>query len=77
MNKPQLLDVIQLTADIFKFSLRKGEQGTIIEDYQDGIFEVEFTNKKGEATAICSIHQDNFVVVWSSQSEQWLTPLTA
>lgn len=75
MNKPELLDVIELITDIPNFSLRKGEQGTIIEDYQDGIFEVEFSNKKGEATAICSIHQDNFIVVWSSKTEQWLTPV--
>ncbi|WP_017295021.1 DUF4926 domain-containing protein [Geminocystis herdmanii] len=75
MNKPELLDVIELLVDIPKFSLRKGEQGTIIEDYQDGIFEVEFANKKGEATAICSISQDKFIVVWSSKTEQWLTPI--
>lgn len=73
MNKPELLDVIELIVDIPDFSLRKGEQGTIIEDYQDGFFEVEFTNKKGEMTAMCSIHQDHFIVVWSAKTEQWLT----
>jgi hypothetical protein len=75
MNKPELLDVIELLVDIPKFSLRKGEQGTIIEDYEDGIYEIEFANKKGEATAICSISEDKFIVVWSSKTEQWLTPV--
>lgn len=75
MNKPELLDVIELITDIPNFSLRKGEQGTIIEDYEDGIFEIEFSNKKGEATAICSIPQDKFIIVWSSKTEQWLTPV--
>ena len=75
MNKPELFDVIQLLTDIPEFSLRKGEQGTIIDDYEDGVFEIEFTNKKGETTALCSISKDNFTVVWSSQTEQWLTPV--
>lgn len=43
MKKPELLDVIELLTDIPELSLRKGEQGAIIEDYQDGVYEVEFT----------------------------------
>lgn len=77
MNKPELLDVIELLIDIPEFSLRKGEQGTIIEDYQDGIVEVEFTNKKGETTAMCSISHDKFIVVWSSKTQTWLTSVFA
>jgi hypothetical protein len=73
MNKPELFDVIELLTDIPEFSLRKGEQGTIVDDYEDGFFEIEFTNKKGETTALCSINQDKFTVVWSSQTQQWLT----
>ncbi|WP_330204998.1 DUF4926 domain-containing protein [Cyanobacterium sp. DS4] len=34
MNKPELLDVIELLVDIPQYSLRKGEQGTIVEDYE-------------------------------------------
>ncbi len=75
MKKPELLDVIELLSDIPEFSLRKGEQGAIIEDYQDGVYEIEFTNRKGETTALCSIHQDKFAVVWSAKTEQWLTPV--
>ena len=74
MNKPELFDVIELLTDIPQFSLRKGEQGAIVEDYENGVFEIEFTNKKGETTALCSIPQNKFIVVWSSKSEQWLTP---
>jgi Domain of unknown function (DUF4926) len=73
MKKPELFDVIELLTDLPEFSLRKGEQGTIIDDYEDGIFEIEFTNKKGETTALCSIPKDKFTVVWSSQKELWLT----
>lgn len=29
MNKPELLDAIELLVDIPQYSLRKGEQGTI------------------------------------------------
>lgn len=70
MNQPKLFDVIELLTELPEFSLRKGEQGTIVDDYEDGVFEIEFINKKGETTALCSIHQDKFTVVWSSQTEQ-------
>lgn len=76
MNKPLLFDVIELLTDIPEFRLRKGEQGTIIDDYEDGVFEIEFTNKKGETTALCSIPKDKFTVVWSSKTQQWLTVVT-
>jgi hypothetical protein len=76
MNKPELFDVIELLTDIPEFSLRKGEQGTIVDDYQDGVFEIEFINKKGETTALCSINQEKFMIVWSAKTEQWLTPIT-
>ncbi|ACK68453.1 conserved hypothetical protein (plasmid) [Rippkaea orientalis PCC 8801] len=75
MNKPELFDVIELLTDIPEFSLRKGEQGAIIDNYEDGVCSIEFTNKKGETTANCSIPQDKFTVVWSSKTEQWLTPI--
>ena len=75
MNKPELFDVIELLTDIPEFSLRKGEQGAILDDYEDGFFEIEFTNKKGETTALFSIPKDKFTVVWSSQTEQWLTSI--
>jgi hypothetical protein len=77
MNKPELFDVIELLTDIPEFSLRKGEQGAIVDDYDDGVFEIEFTNKKGETTALCSIPQDKFIIVWSAKTEQWLTPVIA
>ena len=73
MKKPELLDVIELLTDIPELSQRKGEQGAIIEDYQDGVYEVEFTNRKGETTAMGSIHQDKFTVVWCAKTQQWLT----
>ncbi|MBF2058093.1 MAG: DUF4926 domain-containing protein [Cyanobacterium sp. T60_A2020_053] len=76
MNKPQLLDVIELLVDIPEFSLRKGEQGTILEDYEDGYFEVEFANKKGKTTALCTINQKNFMVVWCAETQKWITAIT-
>lgn len=76
MNKPQLLDVIELLVDIPEFSLRKGEQGTILEDYENGYFEVEFANKKGETTALCTINKNKFMVVWCAKTQQWITAIT-
>ncbi|MGK7938913.1 MAG: DUF4926 domain-containing protein [Crocosphaera sp.] len=66
--KPSILCSVELT-------LRKGEEGAIIDDYENGVFKIEFTDKKGETTALCSIPQDQFTVVWSAKTEQWLTPI--
>jgi len=73
MKNPRLFDVIELLIDIPEKNLKKGEQGSIIEDYQDGVYEVEFCNRNGETIALCPISHDKFTVVWSSETKQWLT----
>ncbi|MBF2056653.1 MAG: DUF4926 domain-containing protein [Cyanobacterium sp. T60_A2020_053] len=55
MIKPNLFDVVELLTDIPERNLKKGEQGAIIEDYQDGFFEIEFCNNYGETIALCPI----------------------
>ena len=73
MSKPELFDVIELLTDIPERNLKKGEQGAIIEDYQDGVYEIEFCNNYGETIALCPIPQSKFMVVWSSKTKSWLT----
>ncbi len=35
----------------------------------------EFSLRKGETTALCSICHDKFTIVWCAKTEQWLTPI--
>jgi hypothetical protein len=49
------LDVVALTRDIPEKKLVKGLVGTIVEQLDENVFEVEFVNTKGETIALESI----------------------
>ncbi len=40
----KLLDVVALTEDLPELGLHRGQVGTIVEEYEPGVFEVEFSN---------------------------------
>ncbi|MFN6272784.1 MAG: DUF4926 domain-containing protein, partial [Microcystis sp.] len=44
MIKPELFDLVELLVDLPEHNLIMGEQGTIVEDYNDGCYEIEFSN---------------------------------
>jgi hypothetical protein len=48
----KLLDVVALTEDIYELKLYCGQVGTIVEEYEPGIFEVEFSDMKGRTYAL-------------------------
>ncbi len=48
----QLLDVVALTQDLPDLNLYKGQVGTVIEVYEQGVFEVEFVDLKGKTYAV-------------------------
>jgi hypothetical protein len=47
MDEIRLLDVIALTEDVE--GLRRGTVGTVVEQWKEGVFEVEFTDNSGSA----------------------------
>jgi hypothetical protein len=51
----QLLDVVALLEDLPALSLRKGEVGTIVEEFGDEVVEVEFADKRGIAYAFADL----------------------
>jgi hypothetical protein len=69
MNKPNLFDVVALTADLPEENLARGAQGTIVECYDDGTYEVEFTDDDGETLALCAVAPEQICVVYRHQSE--------
>ena len=73
MMQPSLLDIVELVVNLTKHNLFMGDQGTIVECYDENHFEVEFINDTGETTALCSLSTQQLIVVWKANTKQWLT----
>ena len=48
----KLLDTVALIEDIPKLKIYRGQVGTIVEEYEPGVFEVEFSDLKGRMYAL-------------------------
>ena len=48
----KLLDIVALLKNLSELNLYRGQVGTIIEEYEPGVFEVEFSDNTGRAYAI-------------------------
>ena len=73
MIKPELFDLVELLVDLPEHNLIMGEQGTIVEDYNDGCYEIEFSNELRETIALCSLPMQQFIVIWKAQNKTWLS----
>jgi Domain of unknown function (DUF4926) len=60
---PKLLDVIALLHDIPEDSLLRGQVGTIVEELEPGIFEVEFSDNNGRAYATLTLRAEQVLVL--------------
>jgi hypothetical protein len=59
----QVLDVVALTEDIPDRSLVRGQVGTVVEAYDPGTFEVEFTDNEGKAYAMLPLKSSQLLVL--------------
>jgi hypothetical protein len=48
----KLLDVVALLEDLPDLGLSRGQVGTIVEEYEPTVFEVEFSDLEGQAYAL-------------------------
>ena len=53
----KILDVVALLKDMPEKKLLKGQVGTIVEKWDTNVFEVEFSNTKGETLALAQIDE--------------------
>ena len=51
-NRPSLLDVVALLSDLPAQRLARGQVGTIVEQFDENISLVEFSDEQGRAYAI-------------------------
>lgn len=61
MDDIKLLDVVALTEELPAEGLRRGEVGTVVEEWKDGVFEVEFSDNSGKAYAFAALRPDQLM----------------
>lgn len=63
MDEIKALDVVAVTQDIPEHGLRRGEVGTVVDRWKDGVFEVEFSDDTGEAYAFAALRADQLLLL--------------
>ncbi|SLM29877.1 conserved hypothetical protein [Desulfamplus magnetovallimortis] len=69
---PDIGDIIELITSIPEKNLNAGLCGTVVHSHSNDIYEIEFTNEKGETMDFLSLHKKYFMVVWKSETKQWI-----
>jgi hypothetical protein len=64
MNDIKLLDVVALVEDVESEGLQRGEVGTVVERWDDGIFEVGFSDDSGKAYAFAALRPEQFMKLY-------------
>ena len=62
-KKIKLLDVVALLENVPEVGLRQGQVGTIVEEYEPEVFEVEFSDTSGRAYAIETLNAKQLMVL--------------
>ena len=57
----KLLDVVALTENIPEKHLKRGQVGTIVEELDTGVYEVEFSDLDGKPYAMCAVPAKNLI----------------
>jgi hypothetical protein len=61
MEHIELLDVVALVEDLASEGLRRGEVGMVVEQWKDGVFEVEFSDNSGKAYAFAAVRPEQMM----------------
>lgn len=69
MDSIKLLDVVALTEALPDEGLRRGEVGTVVEQWADGIFEVEFSDDTGAAYAFAAVPAEKLMKLYFRKDE--------
>ncbi len=71
----KLLDIVALLEDLPQLGLYRGQVGTIVEEYEPGVFEVEFSDTTGRAYAIETLNGNQLMLLHhQSLSDKTPTP---
>jgi hypothetical protein len=61
MDEFKLFDVVALMEDLDSEGLRRGEVGTIVEQWKGGVLEVEFSDDAGKAYAFVALRPEQMM----------------
>jgi Domain of unknown function (DUF4926) len=67
--KMKLLDIVALLEDLPEVGLLRGQVGTIVEEYEFDVFEVEFSDKNGRSYAIETLSSSQLLVLHHQNQE--------
>lgn len=60
----KLLDVVALLENLPELGLYRGQVGTIVEEYEPQVFEVEFSDNEGKSYAIETLNEKQLMVLY-------------
>ena len=63
MHRIKLLDIVALLKNVPDKKLVRGQVGTVVEQLDENVFEVEFINKKGETIAMETLDEKNLFLL--------------
>lgn len=61
MDEIKILDIVALIEDLDTEGLRRGVVGTVVEEWKDGVFEVEFSDNFGKSYAFAALRPDQMM----------------
>ena len=64
MDEIKLLDGVALIEDVESEGLRRGEVGTVVELWKNGVFEVEFSDDSGKAYAFAALRPEQIMKLY-------------
>lgn len=69
-----LHDIVALIEDVPEHNLKRGQVGTIVDEWTPGVFEVEFADTNGIAYAMVALRADQLMTLhW----EPFISPRSA
>jgi hypothetical protein len=66
----KLLDVVALVEDLPELNLYRGNVGTIVEEYEPNIFEIEFSDTTGKAYAVETLNASQLMILYHHPLEK-------
>ena len=65
----KILDPVAVIEDIPDHGIRRGEVGTVVDEWKDGAYEVEFADETGQAYLFVAITADKLMPLYYRHRE--------
>jgi len=59
-----LYDVVALIEDLPQHGLKRGQVGTIVEEWQPGVYEIEFSDTNGVTYAMIALRDEQLMTLY-------------